>query len=156
MGLPQRRAPAQTTALNAASRMATVIATQMHQATLLTETGEEVMAVASHLGLLLPGQKVLYIAEEGIPGLVIAAYPQSGDAHDIVSSESPLRFDRDTKTLTLTATHLDMEGLASIELRCGTSVFRLNAQGEIQIEGQAITQSAIGPYRIEGASIDLN
>lgn len=156
MGLPQRRSAAQAITLTASSRIATVLVAQLHQATLQTGTGEETMAVASHLGLLIPGQKVLYVADEGVPGLVVAAYPFVNDAACKAASMPPLRFDPETRTLTLAGAHINLEGLADIELRCGASVLRLNAQGEVHVEGQAITHAAIGPFRIEGASIDLN
>lgn len=118
-------------------------------------------AIATHLPWPVPGQRVAILQDVEAPALVLAVYPlrdvaatSHGDTGGIQSAG--VGFDPATGTLRIHAQRLDLTALGSVEIRCGDSVLRFNAQGSVVLEAQAITQSSIGPYRIEGASIDLN
>jgi hypothetical protein len=98
--------------------------------------------------------------------LITAAYPLenrtsvSASGEDIdpltATSAAVMSFDPATGALSIQAKQLNLQGMSNIEIRCGESLLRFNAQGEVFMLAEAITQSAIGPYQIEGASIDLN
>lgn len=115
-------------------------------------------ALACHVGAVLPGQQVLVVSAEGIAPLVIAAYRSAATPAQspATAATPPMQFDDASGTLVIQANLLSLRGVAQVELRCGEAVLRLTAQGEILSQAQAITQAAIGPHRIEGASIDLN
>ena len=121
---------------------------------------EQVLAVATHLPLLIAGQRVLAVSLDEAAALVIAAFPLhegQPNASAADKQQPPLmHFDVATGTLCLQAPQLRLQGIASVELHCGDAVLRINAQGEIFSQAQAITQSAIGAHRIEGASVDIN
>jgi hypothetical protein len=114
--------------------------------------------VATHLPALVPGQRVLAACPHDAEPLIVAAYPLAGEASATSKNDAmaALRYDAETGTLGIEAKQLKLQGLSSVEIRCGEAVLRFNAQGEVFMQGEAITQSAIGPCLIEGASIDLN
>ena len=123
--------------------------------------GQTVVALlATHVPQPLPSQRVVVMHVAGDVPLISAAYPLAtevnGDAVESTTSDSAMSFDPTTGTLSIQAKQLHLQGLAAIEIRCGESLLRFNAQGEVFMQAEAITQSAIGPYQIEGASIDLN
>lgn len=122
--------------------------------------GRELAQVAAHISLLVPGQQVL-VVRVGAPesNLIIAAYrfpSEKTEATNITEPQPLIQFDDASKTLSIHAGKLQLQGIECIELRCGESIIRLDAQGEVFTQGESITQAAIGPFRIEGASIDLN
>jgi hypothetical protein len=91
--------------------------------------------------------------------LIYALFPsKSADETSIDADLHPalMSFDRQTRTLSLDATRLELKALDAIEISCGAARFRLTMQGAVQILGETITSSAVGEHRIEGASIDLN
>lgn len=117
--------------------------------------------IAAHLPWPVPGQRVAILQDAEAPALVLAAYPLRNAAAASPGQDGGIEaagvgFDPATGTLRIHAQRLDLTALGSVEIRCGDSVLRFNAQGSVVLEAQAITQSSIGPYRIEGASIDLN
>lgn len=119
--------------------------------------------IATHLPWPVPGQRVAVLLDADAPALVVAAHPLRDAAATATAlgqdggiEAAGVGFDPATGTLRIHAQRLDLTALGSIEIRCGDSVLRFNAQGSVVLEAQAITQSSIGPYRIEGASIDLN
>jgi hypothetical protein len=117
--------------------------------------------IATHLPWPVPGQRVAVLLDADAPALVVAAYPLRDAAATAPGQDGGVEaagvgFDPATGTLRIHAQRLDLTALGSVEIRCGDSVLRFNAQGSVVLEAQAITQSSIGPYRIEGASIDLN
>jgi hypothetical protein len=127
--------------------------------------GQTVVALlATHVPPPLPGQRVVVMHVEGDVALISAAYPlatqatgsATSQAVGAESSAAAMSFDPATGTLSIQAKQLNLQGMATIEIRCGESVLRFNAQGEVFMQAEAITQSAIGAYQIEGASIDLN
>lgn len=140
-------------------RTAEVLAT-LSPSSLKIKSGAQVelVAVASHVPMPVPGQRVLIACAEGVPGLVIAAYPLVQDQAAGASPQEPplLQFDEQSGTLCIHARQLKLQGIGSVELHCGDAVLRLNAQGELLTHAQVITQSAIGAHRIEGASVDIN
>jgi hypothetical protein len=74
----------------------------------------------------------------------------------MAGSESPFQFDTQTKVLRIQASRLQLSAVAAIELQCGDACMRLTLDGKVHIEGADVLSSAVGPNRIEGASIDLN
>ncbi|RZJ14163.1 MAG: hypothetical protein EON50_07115 [Acidovorax sp.] len=125
--------------------------------------GQTVVAVlATHIPHPLPGQRVVVMIGATDAPLIFAAYPLAtdpGDAdviHTADASTPVVSFEPETGILNIQANQINLTGLATIEIRCGESVLRFNAQGEVFMHAEAVTQSAVGPYRIEGASIDLN
>jgi hypothetical protein len=114
--------------------------------------------LATHLPTPMPGQRVLVAMAHTDAPLIVAAYPLAGPqtAASTAARQPPIQLDPATGVLRIEAPHLQLAGLASVELRCGSATLLLNVQGEVMLQAEAITQSAIGAYRIEGASIDLN
>jgi len=126
-------------------------------------SGRKVVAIlATHIPSPLPGQRVVVMSGATDTPLISSAYPLTtspGDAdviHTAKASTSVVSFEPETGILNIQAHQINLKGLATIEIRCGESVLRFNAQGEVFMHAEAVTQSAVGPYRIEGASIDLN
>lgn len=125
-----------------------------------------IAALATHVPNPFPGQRVLVMHGANDMPLITAAYPLenrtavSASGEDIDSLTAPsaaiMSFDPATGALSIQANQLNLQGMSNIEIRCGESLLRFNAQGEVFMLAEAITQSAIGPYQIEGASIDLN
>jgi hypothetical protein len=125
-----------------------------------------VAALATHVPSPLPGQRVLVMHGANVVPLITAAYPldnrvaanASGETINpsASSSNDVMSFDPATGALSIQAKQLNLQGMSNIEIRCGESLLRFNAQGEVFMLAEAITQSAIGQYQIEGASIDLN
>lgn len=113
-------------------------------------------AVASHLSCLVAGQRVAALDGGAQAGwLVLAAWPaQAGEQPG--AQPQPLRFDQASGTLHIQAAHLNISALAAIDMSCGEARIRLSLDGRAHIEALEILSSAIGPNRIEGASIDLN
>jgi hypothetical protein len=105
--------------------------------------------IATHLLELRPGQRVLALDDGTENWLVIAAWPMD-------TMEPPYRFDMQTGTLHIQASRLQLSALGSIELCCGDATVKLSLDGKVRISGAEILSAAIGPNRIEGASIDLN
>ena len=140
-------------------RTAEVLATLSPSSVKVMNKGAvEVIAVAGHVPMPVPGQRVLIACAECAPGLIIAAYPLEHGQEAATSLQQPplLQFDAQSGTLSIHANQLKLQGVGSIELHCGDAILRLNAQGELLTHAQAITQSAIGAHRIEGASVDIN
>lgn len=107
--------------------------------------------IATHIPFLIPGQQVVLVDGGTQAGwLIIAAWPLPGQA------EQPMQFNPASGTLSIQAARLNLSALAVIELSCGDAKIRLSIDGKVQIEGAEIVSAAIGPNRIEGASIDLN
>jgi uncharacterized protein (DUF2345 family) len=52
--------------------------------------------------------------------------------------------------------HIKLTARKSIELRCGEAVIRLNADGNIEIEGVNISSVAKAMHRLRGGHIALN
>jgi hypothetical protein len=125
-----------------------------------------IAGLATHVPSPLLGQRVLVMLGANVLPLITAAYPldnrvtsnANDESIDSLSSSSSdvMSFDPATGALNIHAKQLNLQGMSSIEIRCGESVLRFNAQGEVFMLAEAITQSAIGQYQIEGASIDLN
>lgn len=125
--------------------------------------GQTVVALlATHIPRPLPGQRVVVMIPVADAPLISAVYPlaASSGGSDVVhtseASTSIVSFEPEAGILNIQANQINLTGLATVEIRCGESVLRLNAQGEVFMHAEAVTQSAVGPYRIEGASIDLN
>lgn len=135
-----------------------------HNVTIEIDGQTVVALLATHVPMPLPGQRVVVMLGDGDAPLISAAYPlakesvgsTSADAMASVPPDCAVSFDPATGMLSIQAKQLNLQGMATIEIRCGDSVLRFNAQGEVFMQAEAITQSAIGPYQIEGASIDLN
>lgn len=118
--------------------------------------GKEVVAVATHVPMPLPGQTVLLARPAEAPALVVAAYGALPSAVPVPAAPPLFDFDAQSGVLTIHAHCIKLEGVGSIELHCADAMLRLNAHGELLSQAQTITQAAIGSHRIEGASVDIN
>jgi hypothetical protein len=149
-------APSNSDAALVTAEVLAVLAPQRLQCLLADQRVE--VALATHLPMPMPGQRVLVAMAQSDAPLVVAAYPPVGQPATATAAvpQAPIQLDPDTGVLRIEASHLQLAGLVSVELRCGSAVLQLNVQGEALLQAEAITQSAIGAYRIEGASIDLN
>lgn len=160
MAIPQRNALSETHG-QPLIRIARVLSADTAGRVTVHLDGQPVAAeAATHLPPLLPGQRVAVLLPEGESPLITAAYPLAAGAGAQQDSgermEAAIGFDPATGTLNIQAKQLNLQALGSVEIRCGEAVLRFTAQGNVALHAQAITQSAIGPYQIEGASIDLN
>jgi hypothetical protein len=117
------------------------------------------------LGSVLPfiGQRACVIKDTvNDQWLVTALFPSYDSPSAVGAATTPsnsaplLTFDKESRTVTLDVTRMEIKALESIELRCGDARFRLTMQGAVLLSGETITSTAIGEHRIEGASIDLN
>jgi hypothetical protein len=109
-------------------------------------------AIATHIPYIVPGQQVAALDVGGHAGwLITAAWPATDRP-----IEAPFAFDPVTGTLRIQATRLNLSAIANIELSCGAARLCLSMDGKAHIEGKEVLSAAIGPNRIEGASIDLN
>ncbi len=116
----------------------------------LTVGGERVQAaIATHLPMVVSGQRVLAWLDADAGWLVTAAWPHP-------DNPPVLRYDADAACLHIEATRLKLSGVASVALSCQDARVQLAMDGKVQIEGRDILSSALGSHRIEGASIDLN
>lgn len=104
--------------------------------------------LATHLYGVCVGQQV-WVAGEAESCLITAAWPHP-------DAPQPLRWDAASGNLTIHATGLALDAVASVELRCGNARIHLDLAGQVEIAGDNILSSALGTQRIEGASIDLN
>lgn len=159
MAIPSIKHPQPRPASHSLIQMATVSQVLSLNECLLNLANESALAcLASHVNCVMPGQQVLVIHGKDISPLVIAAYPPARiNNPDRPNTHSSLMsWDEASGQLVIEANSLSLRGVTQVELRCGEAVLRLTAQSEILSQAQAITQAAIGPYRIEGASIDLN
>jgi hypothetical protein len=163
MALPLRKsdAPADTTA-GGWHCTAALSGVEHGQVTVQLEGREQAVFVATHIGHIAPGQSLMVIVPvQGMP-LVVAAYPAAdGAGHTSTQAvptavSSAMHFDAETQTLSIQAPNLRLEGVSVVELRCGEAVLKLTAQNELFAQAETITHAAVGPFRIEGASIDLN
>jgi hypothetical protein len=105
--------------------------------------------ISTHLLSLQPNQRVVALCDEENNWLVTAAWPA-------VSDEPPFRFDPKTGALHIEAPRLQLSALGSVELRCGDARVSLSVNGKVTVSGDEVLSSAVGPHRIEGATIDLN
>jgi hypothetical protein len=105
--------------------------------------------ISTHLLGLQAGQRVVALCDEDNTWLVIAAWPMATD-------EPLLRFDSKTGVLHIEAPRLQLAALGSVELRCGDARVALSMDGKVTVLGDEVLSSAVGPHRIEGATIDLN
>ncbi|WP_192884876.1 hypothetical protein [Paracidovorax avenae] len=161
MAIPQRNTPV-AAPVQGPMRVGKILRIDSSGAAIVDIDGQAVPAeIATHLPVPVPGQRVAVMRDGEEPALILAAYPlreaaatSHGETGGIQAAG--VGFDPTTGTLRIHAQRLDLTALGSVEIRCGDSVLRFNAQGNVVLEAQAITQSSIGPYRIEGASIDLN
>jgi hypothetical protein len=121
-----------------------------------------VAALATHVPIPFPGQRVVVMHGASETPLITAAYPlenrttASNEDNNPLTPSAVMSFDPNSGALSIHAKQLNLQGMSSIEIRCGESLLRFNAQGEVFMLAENITQSAIGQYQIEGASIDLN
>lgn len=139
--------------------MATVISTLSKSYVQVNLLGDETtIPVATHIPTPTPGQQVLVARAESLPALIIAAYPSDAGDTDENTPESGalLHYDEQSGTLSIKAAQLKLGSIGAIELRCGEAVLRLDAHGELFASAETITQAATGPYRIEGATVDIN
>lgn len=105
--------------------------------------------ISTHLLALQPGQRVVALCDEDNTWLVTAAWPMATDG--------PLfRFDSKTGALHIEAPRLQLVALGSVELHCGDARVSLSMDGKVTVLGAEVLSSAVGPHRIEGATIDLN
>lgn len=115
-----------------------------------------VAKLATHIPTVSIGQAVLFTAVTEQLALVIAAIPENFSNKEQEQKSNIWNYDPSSETLTIRVENLKIEGIGAVEISCGNSSIRLNARGQILTQAEAITQAAIGPFRIEGASIDLN
>ncbi|ABM34330.1 hypothetical protein QRO08_05375 [Paracidovorax citrulli] len=161
MAIPQRNTPA-ASPVQGSVRVGKILRIDSGGAAIVEIDDQPIPAeIAAHLPWPVPGQRVAVMQDAEEPALVLAAYPlreaaAMSNGQDSGVQSAGVGFDPTTGTLRIHAQRLDLTALGSVEIRCGDSVLRFNAQGSVVLEAQAITQSSIGPYRIEGASIDLN
>ncbi|WP_035208366.1 hypothetical protein [Paracidovorax oryzae] len=161
MAIPQRNTPV-AAPVQGPMHVGKILRVDSSGAALVEIDGQAVPAeIATHLPVPVPGQRVAVLQDAEEPALILAAYPlreatASPQGQDGGIQAAGVGFDPTTGTLRIHAQRLDLTALGSVEIRCGDSVLRFNAHGNVVLEAQAITQSSIGPYRIEGASIDLN
>lgn len=136
-----------------------VLRTEESQITVDVQGHAVVAALATHIPGVIPGQRVIVTHGGDHPPLISSAYPLEVVVEPGRNGETPqaaMSFDPETGTLSIQAKQLNLQGMSSIEIRCGESLLRFSAQGEVFMQAEAITQSAVGAYQIEGASIDLN
>lgn len=149
MAHPQRTAPTPDHPSDPVQHVATVASIDGARCLLDIGTARQPAEISTHLLALHPGQRVIALDDGAGHWLVIAAWP--ADAND-----PPYRFDAQTGTLHIQAPRLQLSALGTIELCCGDARVTLSLDGKVQISGAEILSAAIGPNRIEGASIDLN
>lgn len=119
-----------------------------------TAMGTSHAMLATHVPGVEPGQQVVLLcgaASSGGSALIVAAYPLDK------GRQAPLLdYDGTTRTLTISATRLELSGLDTVALRCGDVSVRLDVQGELSSQADHILSAALGSHRIEGATVEIN
>lgn len=101
---------------------------------------------------VVPGQRVLLALPQGHAALVVGVYPDESNPEN----HPTVRYEASSDTLVLKAANVRIEGAQNLTLSTGASQFQMDAQGHLQATAQSILQSASGPYRLEGATVDIN
>lgn len=98
------------------------------------------------------GQRVLLAVPHGHAALVLGVYPNEGGQ---VTGRG-IRYEAQTDSVIIEASRVRIQADQSLELQSGQSQLGMDAQGQLQVTAQSILQSAVGSYRLEGATVDIN
>jgi hypothetical protein len=98
------------------------------------------------------GQRVLLAVPQGHAALVLGVYPGEG----MQAPTRGIRYEAQTDSVIIEASRVRIQADQSLELQSGQSQLEMDAQGQLQVTAQSILQSAVGSYRLEGATVDIN
>jgi hypothetical protein len=98
------------------------------------------------------GQRVLLAVPQGHAALVMGVYPGEG-------TQAPtrgIRYEAQTDSVIIEASRVHIQAEQSLVLHSGQSQLAMDAHGHLEATAQSILQSAVGSYRLEGATVDIN
>ncbi|MPM26096.1 hypothetical protein SDC9_72597 [bioreactor metagenome] len=128
--------------------------TSQTEALIDTQTGTRRALVATHIPVVIEGQRVLLMSHRAgkFPDLIVAAYPLQSDADSV----APFVYDASTGALRIRGVSLTLVGEQEVAIECGSSSFVVTHDGSVKTRGERILSAAVEVNRIEGGSIEFN